>query len=348
MAYAREIQSSGTSRPSDGGALLTVLGATEAEDRVYRFMAALESATCPEISGATGLTEAQTRTALADLAQRDLVSRTSDEPSRYVASSPGAVEAMISNRLVELRKAQEALDSLADRRRTGRLAVEAAGAFEIIDGQQALRHHALHLIRTARSEVLDMVKPPVVAVQTSEQVLPPRSTCKRAIFETGALEAPGALDAIRSGLRGTDEIRVHPKLPLKMLAADRAVALVLVSQQDARPVGLLIYQSALLDALLALFDYVWDSAIRLDLVNGRAHATDSALSPEDRQLLSLLLAGLTDEAIATHFRVSVRTVQRKVHALMDVANVRTRMQLGWEAARQDWLSPEGRAIGSRQ
>jgi DNA-binding NarL/FixJ family response regulator len=54
--------------------------------------------------------------------------------------------------------------------------------------------------------------------------------------------------------------------------------------------------------------------------------------------MSLLLAGLTDEAIAAHFRVSVRTVQRKVHALMEVANVRTRMQLAWEAARQDWLS----------
>jgi DNA-binding NarL/FixJ family response regulator len=348
MAYAREILQGGTSRSSDGGAMLIALGATEAEDRVYRFMATLESATSSEISGATGLTEAQTRAALTDLAQRDLVSRTSDEPRRYVASSPGTVEAMISNRLVELRKAQEALDSLADRRRTGRLAMEAAGAFEIIHGQQALRHHALRLTRTARSEVLGMVKPPVLAAQTSEQVLPPVSTHSRAIFETGALEAPGALDAIRSGLRGTDEIRVHPKLPVKMVAADRAVALVPASEHGTRPVGLLIYQSALLDALLALFDYIWDSAIRLDLVNGRKYPTDSALSPEDRQLLSLLLAGLTDEAIATHFRVSVRTVQRKVHALMDAANVRTRMQLAWEAARQDWLSPECGAIRSHR
>ena len=49
--------------------------------------------------------------------------------------------------------------------------------------------------------------------------------------------------------------------------------------------------------------------------------------------MSLLLAGLTDEAIAAHFRISVRTVQRKVHALMEMASVRTRMQLAWEAAR---------------
>jgi len=33
---------------------------------------------------------------------------------------------------------------------------------------------------------------------------------------------------------------------------------------------------------------------------------------------------------------------------MDIANVRTRMQLAWEAARQDWLSPECGAIGSHR
>ncbi|HEY2442299.1 MAG TPA: LuxR C-terminal-related transcriptional regulator, partial [Streptosporangiaceae bacterium] len=105
----------------------------------------------------------------------------------------------------------------------------------------------------------------------------------------------------------------------------------------------LIYQSAVLDALLALFEHVWDSAVRLHMVDaGRPASANSVLSPEDKQLLSLLLAGLTDEAIAAHFRVSVRTVQRKVHALMEVANVRTRMQLAWEAARRDWLAaPNG-------
>ena len=72
-------------------------------------------------------------------------------------------------------------------------------------------------------------------------------------------------------------------------------------------------------------------------------AADGALSTEDKQLLSLLLAGLTDEAIAAHFRISVRTVQRKVHALMEMASVRTRMQLAWEAARQDWLPGQRQA-----
>lgn len=323
--------------------MLTALGATETEDRVYCFVATTVSATVVEIAATTGLAQDAVRGALSGLRQRGLVSQTTDDPVRYVASSPGTIEAMISNRLRELREAQEVLDAIADKRRAGQLSGDAAGVFEVVHGQQALRHHALHLLRTARSEVCNMVKPPVIAVQSSERVLPGNDVHNRAIFETGALEASGALDAIRDGIHHHSEVRVHPKLPVKMLAVDRCVALVPLAQRDSTPVGVLIYQSAVLDALLALFDYVWDRAVMLHMVDphSAAGAADAALSPEDRQLLSLLLAGLTDEAIAAHFRVSVRTVQRKVHALMEMANVRTRMQLAWEAARQDWLSMTG-------
>jgi DNA-binding CsgD family transcriptional regulator len=266
------------------------------------------------------------------------VSQATGEPVRFVASSPGTVEAMISNRLRELREAQEVLDILADKRRAVQQSGE-AGVFEVVHGQQALRHHALHLLRTARSEVVNMIKPPLIAVQSNERVLPGDGVHNRAIFETGALEVAGALDAITDGINHSGEVRVHSKLPVKMLAVDRSVALVPLAQQDSPPVGMLIYPSAVLDALIALFEFVWDRAVSLQMLDPRSTAgtTDSVLSPEDRQLLSLLLAGLTDEAIAAHFRVSVRTVQRKVHALMEVANVRTRMQLAWEAARQGWL-----------
>jgi DNA-binding CsgD family transcriptional regulator/DNA-binding MarR family transcriptional regulator len=321
-------------------AVLTALGATDTEDRVYRFAATTPSTTCAEISAETGLSGDKVQTALDGLQERRLVSRTSDKPARYIASSPAIVEAMLADRLLEARHALEALDRLSAKRRARQLGGDMGDGFEVVRGQDALRHHALQLIRTARSEVVNMIKPPVIAVHSKERVLPPETARNRAIFETSALEAPGALDAIREGLRGNDEIRVRAEVPLKLLAADRAVALVPISQQDTTPVGVLIFPSAVLDGLLALFDYVWDSSVRLDIANGRTHpaGVDSVLSPEDRQLLSLLLAGLTDEAIAAHFRVSVRTVQRKVHALMEVANVRTRMQLAWEAARHDWLS----------
>ncbi|MEU7871819.1 helix-turn-helix domain-containing protein [Dactylosporangium sp. NPDC049140] len=44
-------------------------------------------------------------------------------------------------------------------------------------------------------------------------------------------------------------------------------------------------------------------------------------------MLALLLAGLSDQAIAGQLDTSLRTVQRRIHAL-------TRIQLGWHAARK--------------
>jgi DNA-binding CsgD family transcriptional regulator len=167
-------------------------------------------------------------------------------------------------------------------------------------------------------------------------VQPAESTRGRLIFETQALEEPGNLAAIQQDLRPQDEARVHTKLPVKLLAVDRRVALVPIAQHDTTPVGVLVRESAVLDALLALFEHVWATAVPLR-AGEPAPGGPTVLSEDDRMLLSMLLAGLTDEAIAAHRGTSVRTVQRKVQSLMAVAHVRTRMQLAWEAAKQGWM-----------
>ena len=53
-------------------------------------------------------------------------------------------------------------------------------------------------------------------------------------------------------------------------------------------------------------------------------------------MVNLLLAGLSDQAVATQLGLSLRTVQRRLRHLQDLAGVQTRMQLGWYAARHDW------------
>jgi DNA-binding CsgD family transcriptional regulator len=319
--------------------MLTALGASPGEDRVYGQLVTAVSATESEIAEATGLSADEVRTSLASLIDRGLASRTPDSPTRFVAASPGVVEALISERLAELRSAQATLDRLATQYRTNSLARVASGAFEIVRGRDALRHCSLNLLSSARAEVLNLVKPPIIAVQSEERVQPPESTRGRLIFETQALENPGNLEAIQKDLRSQDEVRVHTKLPIKMLAVDRSVALLPLAQHDTTPVGVLVRESAVLDAFLALFEYVWATAVPLhvDSANSRGPKGPSVLSDDDRRLLSMLLAGLTDEAIAVHRGTSARTVQRKVQALMTVANVRTRMQLAWEAARQGWM-----------
>lgn len=318
--------------------MLTKLGATPAEDRVYRFLVTAVSAPECEIADATGLSEDDVREALESLIRRGLVERMPDSPARFVAASPGVVESMIAERLSELRTAQQTLDGLASDYRANSLAREAGGVFEIMRGQDALRQCSIGLLSSARSEVLNLIKPPLIAVKPDERIGPGKSVRNRIVYETRALE-PAILDALRAGLTDGDEARVHTKLPIKMLATDRSVALLPLAQHDTTPVGVLVRESAVLDALITLFDYVWATAMPLHVANGRPGngSSNGSFSDDDRELLSLLLAGLSDEAIAMHRKMSVRTVQRKVRALMTVANVRTRMQLAWEAARHDWV-----------
>ncbi len=319
--------------------MLTALGASDAEDRIYRYLATTVSVTDDEIRAETRLPVERIREALDALEKRGLVASTDDSPTRYIAASPGAVEAMIANQLRELRSAQGTLDRLSSKYRAEHLAREAATAFEIVRGQEALRQRSMHMVHSARTEVLNMIKPPIIALQSQDRVVPGDGASGRVIFETVSLEQPDALAAVQAGLRPNDEIRVHTKLPAKMLITDRSLALVPLTQRDTTPVGVLIHESVMLDGLLALFDYVWAASapLHVDNVNSQAPDGPSPLSGEDRRLLSLLLSGLTDEAIAAHFQVSVRTVQRKVRGLMEAASVRTRMQLAWEAARRNWV-----------
>ncbi|MPZ91097.1 MAG: hypothetical protein GEU68_05625 [Actinobacteria bacterium] len=319
--------------------MLTTLGATPAEDRVYRQLVAAVSATEEEVATSTGLPREEVRVALEGLTDRGLATRMADSPERFVAASLGVVESMISKRLGELRSAQETLDGLVSQYRENSLTRAAAGVFEIVRGGDALRQCSLSLLQAARFEVLNLIKPPIIAVRSEERIQPGESARGRLIFETDALEPPGNLLAVQKDLRRQDEVRVHTSLPIKMLAVDRAMALLPVTHHDTTPVGVLVRKSAVLDAFLALFEHVWTTAIPLHVDNANSPIPKSAteLDDNDRHLLSLLLAGLTDEAIASHRGTSVRTVQRKVHALMMLANVRTRMQLAWEAARRGWL-----------
>jgi DNA-binding NarL/FixJ family response regulator len=49
-----------------------------------------------------------------------------------------------------------------------------------------------------------------------------------------------------------------------------------------------------------------------------------------------MLAGLSDQGVASQLGLSLRTVQRRLRHLQDLAGVKSRMQLGWYAARQGW------------
>jgi DNA-binding NarL/FixJ family response regulator len=60
-------------------------------------------------------------------------------------------------------------------------------------------------------------------------------------------------------------------------------------------------------------------------------------SAADSELLSLAVAGLTDEAMAHQLNVSRRTIERRLRKIMQCAGATSRVQLGLLAARRGWL-----------
>ena len=163
------------------------------------------------------------------------------------------------------------------------------------------------------------------------------------MLERDVLDEPRASEELVDSLRRGLELRVVDQLPIKLVLADADLALVpLVVAPVGDPGAVMLQRSGLVDALDALFENVWRQAYPLELANldGAALPSESegrvGPSALDRTILTLMLAGLTDQAVAGQLDLSLRTVQRRLRQLQDLAGVQTRMQLGWHAARHGW------------
>jgi DNA-binding CsgD family transcriptional regulator len=153
----------------------------------------------------------------------------------------------------------------------------------------------------------------------------------RTIVETGVLERPGFLDAARAATTAGEEIRALPEVPTRLFLVDGRLALLPMRPEGSDQVGgaLLVHPSGLLDLVNAVFEAFWSNA--RPLFSGEEDAAD------DRDLLSLLVLGLTDAAAAAQLGISARTVQRRIADLSERAGVSSRFQLGVEAVRRGWL-----------
>ncbi|MCO1653498.1 helix-turn-helix domain-containing protein [Pseudonocardia humida] len=128
------------------------------------------------------------------------------------------------------------------------------------------------------------------------------------------------------------EQRSLPRVPFRMLIADSHAALVGRAPEEA----LLIGPSLLLDVLVDGFESTWSLATPVDRPSLQPVAQPT-VSEEDRRLLVVMAAGATDQAISRQLHISVRTVQRRVRALMDRLEAGTRFQAGMNAAKRGWI-----------
>ncbi|WP_405682016.1 helix-turn-helix domain-containing protein [Streptomyces sp. NBC_00057] len=324
--------------------LSDVLGLSPAESETYRTLISVASATPAELAESIGREARQVVRILGMLEGRGLATRSLGDTTRFVASPPAAaLRALLVQRQNELKLAELELDSLDDIYRSAALGRGVGDVIDVIHGTEAIRERVGQIQLGARKEVMNFVKAPVFSVgNMTDGAVIARGVRYRVMLERAMLdEGAPSFDEIVQARAAGEEVRIAEKVPLKLFIVDREFAIVpLLGPANAAPAGaLLVHASSLLDALIALFESEWEKATQF-VTSAGAVQNVSAIDDLDAQILSLSLTGLTDQAIAAQLRSSLRTVQRRVRHLMDVAKVQNRMQLGFQAARLGWLEAE--------
>jgi sugar-specific transcriptional regulator TrmB/DNA-binding CsgD family transcriptional regulator len=325
----------------DDDSPLRALGLTPAQETVY--VALLRNGSpSPETAGLRLAVRDVTRV-LDELEQLGLVAR-SAATSEPVPAPPGiALSALLQVRLREIGESQRRLDD-------ARAAIEelsqqfqdatresAADLIDVVHGEEALARRFVQLVAGAGEEILLLDKPPYAQTPGDfgemENALR-RGVTVRVIYDVESLHIPGSLDNAHRLRDLGEQGRVAANLPLKLLIVDREWGLLPMSVAGAPLAATaVIHTSALLNALTFLFENLWAGA--RDLIPTGV-AVDE-LPSDAREILTLLAAGLKDEAIARHLGLSLRTVSRRVGDLLDLLGAHTRFEAGLKARDRGWL-----------
>jgi DNA-binding NarL/FixJ family response regulator len=321
-----------------------VLGLTPDEEDIYRCLVGSEGMTAAKAAADTGRGRSGVDRVIAALEARGLA--VTDMASGEVSAAPPAVAlgALLRQHRDDLNAAERELLALADKHRRGAASRAAADLIEVITDVGAVRHRFAQLQQAARHEVRSMMVPNLSVVPHKENAAGDdglrRGVQYRAIIDREALAQPGIAALAAEALAAGQQIRVIERVSVKLVIADSDVAMVpLVSGQNTAPESVLVRASGLLDALIEYFEAVWTRAYPLTanpVGDGVVEEDPARLDEADTQVLALLLAGLTDQAVASQLGTSLRSVQRRIAALMDRAGVHTRIQLGWHARRNGW------------
>jgi len=296
--------------------VLEALGVCSEDEQLYRALLARPESTTTDLSRHTGWPASRIGRRLRSLLSLGLASRTPGRPARYIPAVPeAAVELLALRKQAAIVEARVGASVLTAEFRAQH------EAFTVIRGAEAIAQRFYQAQQCAQDEVLVLDRPPY-------DVLPvePRrayGVSYRTIYDLAALSAPGDLLAARSA-----GCRILRDVPLKLVVVDRRTGLLQTGPEVVVELG----QSALLEALLRLFELLWQQASPLS-----PDASEGPLSCDDRQLLALAAAGLTDQAIARRLGVAQRTVERRMQRILKALDATTRFQAGLRAGQRGLL-----------
>jgi sugar-specific transcriptional regulator TrmB len=348
VAVSRHGQGYGEGRRRMLGATgLTAIGLDETHESAYRALVSVGAADVPDLARRLTLGEHDTEHALRLLERHGLAAQSSARPGRWVAAPPGvAIGALLTQRRHELDQAELAAALLAEEYRARAVEPAAHDLVEVVTGAAAVAQRFLQLQLGATEEVCALVTTNPVAVSATdndaEKQAADRGVRYRVVVERSVLHLPDGINELAAALGRDEQVRVVDTVPTKLVVADRALAMVPLTSRTLEPAALVVHASGLLESLSGLFESVWRDALPLRLGAPGTFTEEERDGPDatDLEILSLLLAGLTDASVAKQLDLGLRTVQRRVKRLMELTGVTTRLQLGWHTYEKGWVARE--------
>ncbi|NBE83303.1 helix-turn-helix domain-containing protein [Micromonospora rubida] len=367
--YATSTEVLGTARsrrwrePANDGAdlirhdqyMLDALGLDGTEQLVYQALIRQPSASVDDLGDMTRLTPQQIHDALAALEKLDLVRPVPGPVVRYPPAPPDvALEALILRKEAELKLVRATALQLDDAYHRVLSTQHPTGLVEIVVGREAVHERGQRLIRAARREMCAFDRPPYLddplATNQNELDALAKGVNFRVVYDRATLDIPGWWSGhYRSVAVAGERARVAAGVPVKMYVVDGQIALVaLQTKHHTIHASAIVRPSELLDALQSLFDTLWRQAVPLPQLPKLGAAdpgpedlppAQAGPTPFEATLVSLLAAGLGDEAISRQTGLSYRTLQRRVRSLMDQLGAQTRFQAGLRAAHRGWVRP---------
>lgn len=314
--------------------LLHGLGVSPSEEAAYRALLRTGPTTLARLGERAEISPEVLRRMVPRLEELGLVSRMAGRPLRLTATPPGvAVDALAARRQDEVASSRAAASVLMAEE-----SLHTAGRpeelLEVVTGPDAIAQRFYQLHEAAQDEVLGLIMPPF-AIDTArpnvaQEAAMRRGVVVRCIYAPSAFDQPNMLAHAQRATASGEAARIA-EVPTKLTVADAKVAILpLTSHTVSVESALVVHQSALLDALVSLFEALWRTAAPLDL----SHEPRGSGSSEDleRDIISLLASGMQDGAVARQLGVSARTLQRRLHLMFEQLDSRTRFQAGFRAA----------------
>ena len=309
--------------------MLQPLGISAEAEAVYVALTPLGTATCDQLAQYTSIPGADLTTRLEELRRLGLA--TESGGLWRTLSLPEAAKALRAQRMAELEMASVAAESLHSHLLAASQSKD-DDSIRIVIGREAILSLNRDLCAAAQKEICMFDKPPYVedrgptAEELSEdapewQALD-RGLRLRTIYHPG-FDADRLRELALFAGKG-EESRTGP-VPMKLIIVDAELAMIpsMRSYLPGHELRMSVVRHPLLvEALQWQFEAVWDTAVPIIA----SSYTES--DPRRQMLMSLLMTGSTDQAIASNLGINVRSVRRWIAELMDELGVSTRLQLG--------------------